>query len=82
VNAGRHPATFGVMAVQAISTGDTPLLVLQPLLAAAMGACGLLTLGPGHATTRARIARDGSATELEACGGLALAGAVFVWQMA
>jgi CubicO group peptidase (beta-lactamase class C family) len=73
---------LGVMAAQAITTGDTPLLSLQPMLVGAVGACGVLTLALGHSITGAWIRGEETPPRRVAYTGLTLAGAAFIAQMA
>jgi hypothetical protein len=69
------------MLVQASSTGDTSLLPLQPVLAGAVGVCGVLTVGLACSTARAWHRSDGPPGQRHAHSGLTLAGTAFVGQM-
>jgi CubicO group peptidase (beta-lactamase class C family) len=74
-------ATLGVMVVQANTAGDTPLLALQPALAGASAASGLLALGLAYATAKAWRAGEGPLTERIGHTAVVLAGLAFAWQM-
>jgi CubicO group peptidase (beta-lactamase class C family) len=82
VTGGGTLAVLGLMAAQAVTTGDTPLLPLQPLLAGAVGVCGLLTLGLGYSTAQAWMRGEETPPRRVGYTGLTLAGAAFVAQMA
>jgi CubicO group peptidase (beta-lactamase class C family) len=74
-------ATLGVMFVQANTAGDTPLLPLQPVLAAAAGACGLIAVALGYSTARAWRTGEGRLAERVAHTAVALGGMAFLWQV-
>jgi CubicO group peptidase (beta-lactamase class C family) len=72
---------LGVMMVQAMALGDTPLLSIQPLLAVLSAVCGALSLWLGYATLRSWKVAEGPTTERLVHVVVALAGVLFVWQM-
>jgi CubicO group peptidase (beta-lactamase class C family) len=72
---------LGVMVFQAMTLGDTPLLSIQPLLAALIVACGVLSLWLGYAMLRSWRAAEGPVTERLVHAIVALSGVLFLWQM-
>jgi CubicO group peptidase (beta-lactamase class C family) len=72
---------LGVMIVQAIAVGDTPLLSIQPLLAGLAATCGVLSLWLGFATIRSWRTGEGPVRERLVHVVVALAGVMFLWQM-
>jgi CubicO group peptidase (beta-lactamase class C family) len=72
---------LGVMIVQAMTLGDTPLLALQPFLALLVAGCGLLSIWLGYSTVRSWRAAEGPVAERLVHAVVALAGILFLWQM-
>jgi hypothetical protein len=72
---------LGVMMLQAMAVGDTPLLSIQPLLAGLAATCGALSLWLGFATIRSWRTGEGPTTERLVHLVVALAGVLFLWQM-
>jgi CubicO group peptidase (beta-lactamase class C family) len=70
-----------VMLFQALTTGDTALLAIQPLLALIAGVCGALAAWLGYATYRGWRADGGPLSERALHGVVAVAGVLFLWQM-
>jgi CubicO group peptidase (beta-lactamase class C family) len=72
---------LGVMIVQAVTLGDTPLLWIQPLLAGLAIVCGVLSLWLGFATIQGWGAAEEPITGRLVHLVVAVAGVVFLWQM-